>query len=381
MPGIGIESLPLFIYEEIAGYCDNKTLTQLVYVSVNFYNWFNGSRLKNFYMHDHLHLVTYWLRGLLDERSPRLVPRLKAIKDVEIGVCLGGWENYSLPRDPGYELPDLLVRLLSEMLTVKSATLILDCMHLEVVELLTTLLESKPSNMMKHSALDILALPQVTSAYLGCCDPSKLTSVYLYADRKVRNPEYFQINLAHGDYTMEYNQLLRQYQDQVPKLKRLRLALETDRGTSLKATFREIEAIATEFPELEWLIVDETGHRPDLMELESNLNWFADILSSTKLTHLAITIDNATAFESFQRKNPTVSKARAPKEFENWYQGLIRLLVESNPRLQRLVIIGSGREPFYNATRANAGVSVRHLNHDEMAQLARPSGFPLGLSG
>jgi len=80
MSSIGIESLPLFIYEEIGSYCDNKTLTQLISVSVNFYNWFNGSRLKNFRMYDNLHLVTYWVKGLLSERSPRLVPRLKAIK-------------------------------------------------------------------------------------------------------------------------------------------------------------------------------------------------------------------------------------------------------------------------------------------------------------
>ena len=82
MPGIDIESLPLFVYEEIGSYCDNKALTQLVSVSVNFYNWFNGSRLKNFDMRNHLPQVTYWLRGLLSDRSPRLVPRLKAIKQV-----------------------------------------------------------------------------------------------------------------------------------------------------------------------------------------------------------------------------------------------------------------------------------------------------------
>jgi hypothetical protein len=80
MPGTDIESLPLFMYEEIGSYCDNKTLTQLVSVSVNFYNWFNGSRLKNFCMFGHMHVVTYWLKGLLSERSQRLVPRLKAIE-------------------------------------------------------------------------------------------------------------------------------------------------------------------------------------------------------------------------------------------------------------------------------------------------------------
>ena len=71
MPSIGIESLPLFIYEEIAPYWNNKTFTQLVSVSGNFYNWFNGSHLKKFRMCNHLHLVTYWSKGLLGERSPR----------------------------------------------------------------------------------------------------------------------------------------------------------------------------------------------------------------------------------------------------------------------------------------------------------------------
>ncbi|CAG7557113.1 unnamed protein product [Fusarium equiseti] len=321
MPGTDIESLPLFMYEEIGSYCDNKTLTQLVSVSVNFYNWFNGSRLKNFCMFGHMHVVTYWLKGLLSERSQRLVPRLKAIEYFEIEFPLGNPKRNNLPRDQGYELADLLVRLLSEMIIVKSAVLDFDRMCPEVIELLITLLESKPNGMIKHSALDISALPELTSAYLGCCDPSKLTSVYLHTDWKVRGHDYNGFGLAHDDYTMEYDQLLRLYRDQVPKLKRLRLALGTDVRNSLKATFREIEVITTEFPELEWLIVDEfMGDRPDFMELESDLNWFVGILNSTKLTHLAIMIDNISAFELFQRNNPAVSEDQALKDFKCWYQ-------------------------------------------------------------
>ena len=87
MPSIGIESLSLFIYEEIATYCDNKTFTQLVSVSGNFYNWFSGSHLKKFRMHNHLHLVTYWSKGLLSERSPRFkTPTPLYIYDTSTGL-------------------------------------------------------------------------------------------------------------------------------------------------------------------------------------------------------------------------------------------------------------------------------------------------------
>jgi len=159
------------------------------------------------------------------------------------------------------------------MITAKSLELNLDCMYPEVAELFIALLESGPSNMMKHNALDIVALPEVTSAFLSCCDPSKLTSVYLYADRKVREDDHNEFSLAPGDYTMEYRQLLCLYRNQMPGLKRLRLVLSTDEGNPLKATFQEIEGITTEFPELEWLILHEPrGCRPDMMELESNLN-------------------------------------------------------------------------------------------------------------
>lgn len=70
MPSIGIETLPLFIYK-ILDDCNNKTLTQLISVSVKFSNWFKGSHLKKFRIYNHLHLVTYWPKGLLSERSPR----------------------------------------------------------------------------------------------------------------------------------------------------------------------------------------------------------------------------------------------------------------------------------------------------------------------
>nr|CEG05169.1 unnamed protein product [Fusarium clavum] len=286
-----------------------------------------------------------------------------AIRYFEIEFPLGNPKRNNLPRDQGYELADLLVRLL------------------KVIELLITLLESKTNGMIKHCALDISALPELTSAYLGCCDPLKLTSVYLHTDWKVRSHDYNGFDLAHGDYTMEYDQLLRLYRDQVPKLKRLRLALGTDVRNSLKATFREIEVITTEFPELEWLIVDEfMGYRPDFMELESDLNWFVDILNSTKLTHLAIMIDNISAFESFQRNNPAVSEDQALKDFECWYQRLVCLLVESCPRLQQLFIIDDW-DYFHNATRDNVGVSVRRLNCDEMSQITQSCSFPEGLSG
>ena len=86
MPSIGIESLPLFIYEEIATYWNNKTFTQLISVSGNFYNWFNGSHLKKFRMYNHLHLVTYWPKGLLSERSPRFKTTTLYIYDTSPGL-------------------------------------------------------------------------------------------------------------------------------------------------------------------------------------------------------------------------------------------------------------------------------------------------------
>ncbi|RBR24986.1 uncharacterized protein FIESC28_02256 [Fusarium coffeatum] len=378
MPGIDIESLPLFIYEEIGSYCDNKALTQLVSVSVNFYNWFNGSRLKDFDMRNYLPQVTYWLRGLLSERSPRLVPRLKAIKQVS------GPSDHDLPRDLGYGLADLLVRLLSEMMTVKSVTLDLKYMSPGVKRLFVTLMESKPSDMMKHSALNIIARPELTSAYLGCCDPSKLTSVYLPADWKVRSHDYRykEFDLKPGDYTMEYRQLLCLYRDQVPGLKRLRLMLTTDITNSLKATFREIKAITTEFPELEWLIVDEfIGSRPDLIELESSLNWFTDILNSTKLTHLAITICHDNVFLSFQDNNPALSEDQALEGLDYWYQRLLYLLVESCPRLQQLFIKDSEGLLHVVTRDNNAGVSVRHWDWYETPEADESPYLTWGLSG
>ena len=87
MPSIGIEILSLFIYEEIATYCNNKTFTQLVSVSRNLYNWFNGSHLKKFRMYNHLHLGTYWSKGLLSERSPRFkTPIPLYIYDISPGL-------------------------------------------------------------------------------------------------------------------------------------------------------------------------------------------------------------------------------------------------------------------------------------------------------
>lgn len=132
-------------------------------------------------------------------------------------------------------------------MTVKSVTLDLKYMSPAVERLFSTLMESKPSDMMKHSALNIIAQPELTSAYLGCCDPSKLTSVYLPTDWKVRSRDYRykEFGLKPGDYTMEYRQLLWLYRDQVPGLKRLRLMLTTDIINPLKATFREIETITT----------------------------------------------------------------------------------------------------------------------------------------
>ncbi|KAJ4003265.1 hypothetical protein NW752_012210 [Fusarium irregulare] len=394
MPGIDIESLPLFVYEEIGSYCDNKALTQLISVSVNFYNWFNGSRLKDFDMCAYLPQVAYWLRGLLSERSPRLVPRLKAIKqvsgpseDFQFSLPPGrglSRDTGDLSRDLGYGVPDLLVRLLSEMVAVKSVTLDLRYMSFKVERLFFTLMESKPSGMMKHSALNIIAKPELTSAYLGCCDPSKLTSVYLPTDWKVRSRDwrYKEFGLKPGDYTMEYRQLLCLYRDQVPGLKRLRLMLTTDIRTPLKATFREIETITTEFPELEWLIVDEyIGSRPDLIELESDLNWFTDILNSTKLTHLAITICHDSVFLSFQDNNPALSEDQALKGLEYWYQRLLYLLVESCPRLQQLFIKDSEGLLHVVTRDNNVGVSVHHLDWDETSEADESPYLPWGLSG
>ncbi|KAM0205381.1 hypothetical protein ACHAPA_009965 [Fusarium lateritium] len=379
------QTIPTELFDYIHKYCDPTSRLNLLLVCRQFYCRFIQSHLKHVRVSGSQSEVSQILATLLDEDKDGFIKKNRAsiqTASIEFPIPRIKTSNYKFKYPNG----DRWKRLAKDEIISHIVRLIEQAKGLKYLDLRMYLLTDAQKRKFRLmlwetgkwmiQTLSIKGSVKTTLACLQQCDPMQLTGVdFLSAEQpRTRFPKSGIVDETRF-LTGEYKALKAFYnmpENRSHPLKRLSIRYSWERlkgrvFMSAKETFHKVAFITKDFPNLEWLILEEhiTLKRAFLKDHEFQaweglLEGFIANLRETKLVKLAFFLCPELVCYLLKRSSNAAEKPNNAR-IDECYLSLAQRLVESVPGLKDVAITKDTMNSYRATQSGNEEIETEHV--------------------